>query len=347
MSKVAVGMSGGVDSSVTVHLLQKAGHEVVGIHLKLTPESGRDESAARDAKAVADQFGIPFHIVDGRELFKKEVMQGFAESYLHQTTPNPCIHCNAVVKFGFLWQEAQRLGCTHLATGHYARVEERNGEFQLLKGANAKKDQSYFLYRINPEVLPHVMMPIGNYSKDETRAIAEEMGILTAKKKESQEICFIPNDDYIAFLEQFCPDKLPKTGTFVDKNGKPLGTHQGNFRYTIGQRRGLGLALGYPAYVTGFQKEDGAVIVGIDQELWHQGLIADRLNFLSAPKQHGRALIKIRSRDAGTYGDWHIDNDRLYVHFDTPVRAITPGQSVVLYDEERVLGGGIILTHTD
>lgn len=342
MSKVALGLSGGVDSSVAVHLLQEAGHEVVGIHMQLVPESGRDSQAAADARKVAMQFGIDFHILDAREAFSLEVMQPFADAYLAGDTPNPCVRCNAAIKFGLLWQEAQRLGCDKLATGHYVRILHTETEDSLATAVDPVKDQSYFLWGIDRAVLPHVLCPLGDYKKDETRAIAERLGLVTAQKKESQEICFIPGDDYAAFLQGFCPNRLPGTGAFIDATGHILGQHQGAWRYTIGQRRGLGLALGYPAYVTATDPVSNTVTIGTNDALFHNGLIAHNVNLLTENIQTGHARIKIRSRDRGTPGTWTLDKNRLVVQFDTPVRAITPGQSVVLYDDNRVIGGAII-----
>lgn len=342
MSKVALGLSGGVDSSVAVHLLQAAGHEVVGIHMRLVPESGRDSQAATDARRVAEQFGIDFHILDAREAFAHEVMQPFADAYLRGQTPNPCVRCNAQIKFGVLWQETQRLGCDKLATGHYVRIlHDENGD-ALSCAVDAVKDQSYFLWGIPHEMLAHILCPLGNHTKEEARAIAASLGLITAGKKESQEICFIPGDDYAAFLQDFCPDNLPGAGRFIDADGNTLGEHNGAWRYTIGQRRGLGLALGYPAYVTATDPVQNTVSVGTNDTLFANGLIATGVNLLAPDAQSGRARIKIRSRDRGTPGSWQLDGDRLSVQFNEPVRAITPGQSVVLYDGDRVIGGGII-----
>lgn len=342
MSKVAVGLSGGVDSSVTVHLLKEAGHEVIGIHLLLTPESSRDADAAFDAQRVAEHFGIDFHILDARELFAKTVIEPFADAYIHSQTPNPCVRCNAFIKFGVLWNEAKRLGCDKLATGHYVRIKEAAHGTALVTPKDHKKDQSYFLWGIPKEVLPHILCPLGDYTKDEVRAIAASMGLSTASKRESQEICFIPNDDYAAFLTEYCPERLPKQGAFFNNASERIGTHAGAWRYTIGQRRGLGLALGYPAYVTATDCKQNTVTVGRDTDLWHQKLIANEVNFHCNVPKEGYARIKIRSRDAGTMGHWQFDGTTLSITFDEPVRAITPGQSVVLYEDDNIIGGGII-----
>lgn len=341
-ARVALGLSGGVDSSVAVHLLQEAGYEVVGIHMQLTPASGRDTQAARDAQAVAEHFGIEFHILDARDAFARDVIQPFSDAYLQGQTPNPCVRCNAAIKFGVLWQEAQRLGCDKLATGHYVRILDEAGDTALAQAVDPVKDQSYFLWGIPREILPHVLCPLGGYHKEEARDIAASLGLATAAKKESQEICFIPGDDYTAFMARTCAGRLPAGGDFLDMDGHIIGQHNGAWRYTIGQRRGLGLALGYPAYVIATDCTAGTVTVGPGDALWHDRLVAGDVNFLMPPMPEGRALIKIRSRDKGTPGQWQFDGDTLHIHFDTPVRAITPGQSVVLYDDTRVIGGGII-----
>ena len=343
MSRIAVGISGGVDSAVVVHLLQQAGHEVVGIHLSLTPNTALNQQTAEDARIVAEHFGIEFHVVDARESFEKNVIVPFAQAYIHGQTPNPCVRCNAYIKFGALWQEAQRLGCSHLATGHYARIEHNEAHHALKNAKDPKKDQSYFLWSIPASVLPHVLFPLGDFLKTEVRDIAATLGLPTASKRDSQEICFVPDDDYIAFLNSYCPDKLPQKGHFINEEETILGTHQGAWRYTIGQRRGLGLALGYPAYVIDLNSKNNTVTVGHDEALWHNELIANAVNFHTEASFEGDALIKIRSRDQGTMGHWSYNGEFLTVHFDQPVRAITPGQSVVLYNNSRIIGGGIIL----
>ncbi|MFM9413911.1 tRNA 2-thiouridine(34) synthase MnmA [Peptococcus simiae] len=342
MKTIALGMSGGVDSSIAVHLLQEAGWQVIGLHLKLLDASGRDNQASRDAQAVADFFGIPLHLVDAREDFKTLVTGPFAEAYRQGRTPNPCVRCNQTIKFGRLWQEAQALGASHLATGHYARILEKDGRFGLYRGLNHKKDQSYFLYGIDRQVLPQVRFPLGDYSKDQVRAMAAQLGLPVASKSDSQEICFIANDDYPAWLEQHCSN-LPTQGQFLTPDGQVLGRHQGAWRYTIGQRKGLGLALGYPAYVEDIDAAKGTVTVGDGSGLYRDQLVASQVNWLADDRAlSGQGIAKIRSRGEGSPAHWQRTDNRLEVTFDAPVRAITPGQSVVLYDGDRVLGGGII-----
>lgn len=335
-------MSGGVDSSVTVLRLLQAGHEVVGIHLLLAPEATAQGQAASDAVRVAGQLGISCHVIDRHEEFRHRVMEPFAREYLAGHTPNPCVRCNQWIKFGLMWEEARKLGCDRLATGHYARIGLADGQPALFRGADRTKDQSYFLWRMDRDMLSRVLFPLGDLAKTDTRAMAADAGLVTAKKSESQEICFVPNDDYIAFLQAFCPDSLPDQGQFTDASGKVLGTHRGAYRYTIGQRRGLGLALGYPAYVTVIDSAAGRVTVGTNADLMRTHLTADDVRFLADCGDSGTADFKIRSRGPATPGRWQYDGTHLQVEFDSPVRAVTPGQSVVLYDGDRVLGGGII-----
>ncbi len=343
MSKVAIGISGGVDSSVALHLLKEAGHEVIAIHMKLIDENSRDSDAQKDAQAVAEHFNVPFHLVHLEEAFEKEVIAPFAQSYLKGDTPNPCVRCNATIKFGALWQAAQALGCDYLATGHYVRTVPKEGRILLAAPKDHAKDQSYFLWGVASEVLSHVLTPLGDYTKDEVRDIAAALQLFTAKKKESQEICFIPNDDYAAFLEGYCPERLPKDGSFIAQDGHALGTHHGAWRYTIGQRRGLGLALGYPAYVVNTNAQANTVTVGTNEALMRTTLVARDVNRQAAMPKEGEALIKVRSRDKGTLGHYCLEGERLFVTFNEAVRAITPGQSVVLYDGDgHVLAGGII-----
>lgn len=342
MSKVLLGMSGGVDSSISVHLLQKMGHEVIGIYFKLSPESARDESGESDARKVADFFGIPFYVADERTLFSEAIIDSFAKAYAEGRTPNPCVYCNAQVKFHLLFHYAKRLACEKVATGHYAKIIQEEGFYYLAKGKDPKKDQSYFLSQLPQGYLPYILFPLGEYTKEEIRTLATTLDLPISQKKDSQEICFIPDDDYIRFLETHHHDKLPQKGIFCDQGGTILGQHHGAYHYTIGQRKGLGLALGYPAYVTGIDSAKGIVTIGRDEDLWHDSLTATEAKSFGNIPTSGSAIAKIRSRDMGTLADYHYHEDKLYVTFKEKVRAITPGQSVVLYDGEKLIGSGII-----
>lgn len=347
MSKILLGMSGGIDSSVSVHLLKEMGHDVIGLYFKLAPESGRDDKAESDARKVAEFFNIPFYVADERGLFSSAIIESFVKAYSEGKTPNPCVYCNAQVKFHLLFHYAKHLACQKVATGHYAKIIQEDTLYYLAKGKDNKKDQSYFLSQLPKAYLPYILFPLGNYTKDEIRSLASTLDLPISGKKDSQEICFIPNDDYSRFLEMHHYDKLSTEGFFCDQEGKVLGKHQGAYRYTIGQRKGLGLALGYPAYVTSLDAKKGIVIVGKDESLWHQGLLADEVNFFTVDKSSGKALAKIRSRDEGTLASYELIDGQLKVTFDEKVRAITPGQSVVLYEGDKLIGAGIISSHLD
>ncbi len=343
MPTVALGMSGGIDSSMAVYFLQNAGWNVIGIHLKLAPQAPADEAqTTADVQAVANHFGIPLHIIDARSLFEAEIMHPFVDAYRIGDTPNPCVRCNKLIKFGHLWSLAQKLGCDHLATGHYAKIVEINGEYGLLRASDRKKDQSYFLYGIDRKILKHLIFPLGDRTKEDIRQQAASLSLPIASKKDSQDICFIPDNDYVRWLKE-SNHPLPQHGTFIDTNGRFLGNNNGTWRYTIGQRKGLGLALGYPAYVSAIDAIAGTVTVARDEALWHSELQAVDINWLlHNPPTEGHHLARIRSRDNGSFCTWRLSDNTLFIHFDEPVRAITPGQSIVLYDGDRVLGGGRI-----
>lgn len=343
MAKIGLGLSGGVDSAVAAYLLQKAGHEVLALHMTLSPDSlGSQEE--EDARALAQAMGLDFHRLDGRDLFEKNIIQPFIQAYLQGQTPNPCITCNGQIKFGFLWAQAQDLGCDLIATGHYATMgQDDQGRPRLFQGTDVHKDQSYFMVRLPASVLPFLVLPLGPYTKDQVRALALEAGLPVAQKKDSQEICFIPNDDYVAFLQDRKATSPP--GPFVDAQGQILGTHKGVTHYTIGQRRGLGIALGKPAYVTAINAQAHTVTLGPDQDLWQTGLVAIDPVFHCplAPGTSGRALAKIRSRGPGQEATWTFQNNKLFVQFEDPIRALSPGQALVLYEGPMVLGGGQII----
>lgn len=340
-------MSGGVDSSVTAALLQQQGHEVVGITMKLWEgEQQKDDccspSVVRDAKGVADRLGIQHHTVDFQGAFAQGVIGPFMEEYQHARTPNPCIVCNQRIKFGAMLEKALELGADYVATGHYARVEHREGRHLLLCGVDGKKDQSYFLYRLTQQQLAHVMLPLWNVTKEETRRVAAQIGLSVADKKDSQEICFIPDGDYAAFIEGRSGKMQP--GNFVDAAGNILGRHQGLLHYTVGQRKGLGIALGYPAYVLSMDPATNTVVLGQEGCQLRHSLTARDMNWIGmeAPNQPFGCTAKIRYNAKAAPCVVTPLAEGVSVVFEQPQRAVTPGQSVVFYQQDLVLGGGII-----
>lgn len=383
--KIAVAMSGGVDSSVTAHLLLGAGYDVFGITMVAFSLDGVlkgmdvDENscnaltAVRDAQAVCDQLGIDLHIVNFEKSFEEEIIGYFTEEYEAGRTPNPCIRCNRLIKYGLLLEKALELGADLLATGHYARkwYDASRNRHLLGQAKDKKKDQSYVLYSLNQEQLSKIMFPLADYSKSEIREIAREAQLVLSDKADSQEICFIPNDDYKSFLD-YRLGEVREFGNFVDKDGKILGKHQGIRNYTIGQRKGLGLALGYPAYVKAIDAEKRQIIVGYDKEIYSNELIADQVNWVKYSEEELNKLyikfqqentdednqtegefflpayVKIRSTAEMLTGNLIInikDTKKIKILFNNPARAITPGQGVVFYDEEGVvIGGGRILS---
>lgn len=340
MAKVLLGLSGGVDSSTAAKLLIDAGHEVTALTLRLLDDQHAD---GQQAQAVAQYLNMPHIEVDLRNYFKKNVVQPFAQAFQQGLTPNPCFHCNRSIKFGFLWQEAQRLGFDALATGHYAQRIDHHGEPKLARGVDPQKDQSYFLAQIKKDVLPHLLFPLGAYHKEEVRSMAQAFGLPTAQKKDSQDICFVPDDDVQGFLDDFIGSQ-PQS-TFIDaQSGQVLGQAKPIWHYTIGQRKGLGLALGYPAYVTAIDAVHKNIFVGENARLFQKTLTSAPFNWLYKEMKQGKAAAKIRSRGEPTPCSFMQKNQKLHVTFHTPMRAITPGQAVVLYDGPYVMGGGIILT---
>ena len=340
MEKILIGMSGGVDSSAAACILQKDGHSCIGATMQLHDEAAEQ---IRDAKAVCDRMGMDFHVLDMRAPFRYHVQQQFVDAYEGGLTPNPCVVCNKHLKFGLFWEEAQRLGCTAIATGHYARIGIENATYSLKKAADESKDQSYFLYCIPYHLLPHIHFPLGDLSKNETRAIAEDNGLINARKKDSQDICFVPDGDYMTFLRHFTgKDYAP--GAYLDMEGKTVGTHKGAVAYTIGQRKGLGLAMGAPVYVCAKDMAANTVTVGPNEALFSTELEARDWNWLSpVPTAPIRCKAKARSRMAEQAATVYPMNGGTFrVEFDEPQRAITPGQAVVLYDGDTVLGGGTI-----
>lgn len=340
--KVLVAMSGGIDSSVCAHLVQKMGYEAAGITMQLW---GTDTTNSCDAKKISDRLSMTHDTVVLHEQFQKNVVDAFVSEYIDGLTPNPCVECNRCLKFGTLFEIAMERGFDFLATGHYAKIEQNEkGEWQLKKASDATKDQSYFLWSIKKEILPHLLFPLGSYTKAEIRTIAEENEFENAHRSDSQDICFIPDGDYASFIHSQTEKTFPK-GNFISPDGQILGEHQGLIHYTVGQRKGLGIALGHPAFVASKNSTDNTVTLTTDSDLYSKELTASRLNFLCR-EDFGdslRVMAKIRYRHTPAPATLtRMDHDRIKLVFDEAQRAIAPGQSVVFYDEDVVLGGGII-----
>lgn len=343
MEKIAVGMSGGVDSSATAALLLSQGYEVEGIIMRLKPGSFADADIA-DAQSVADFLGIKLHVLDCREQFRKSVIEPFIGEYLSARTPNPCVECNSAIKFGVMLDYAlNELECDKIATGHYAQIEESCGHFSLMRSMT-DKDQSYFLYRLNQFQLAHAMFPLDGFEKEEIRKYAENLNIPVASKRDSQEICFVPNDDYIAFLAS--QGITSPKGNFIDPDGNVIGTHNGIINYTVGQRKGLG-AFGKPMFVNSINAEDNTVTIGENGTQYSIGLVADRLNIIDKmcfpDKFEAHVKIRFRAKPEPAIVI-HETEDTFRVIFEKPQRSVTPGQSAVIYWGDRVLGGGRIIS---
>ena len=353
MAKVVVGMSGGVDSAVTAYLLKKAGHEVIGVTLRTWVSEDGDEGRCcdiDDARSASWKIGIPYHSLNCLAEFKKEVTDPFVEDYIKGLTPNPCVICNRTVKWEKMCYMAEVLEADYVATGHYATIIKLpNGRYTVKKAVHAEKDQTYMLYRLTQEQLAKTMMPLGEYAKSDVRKIAEEAGIPVAAKKDSQEICFVPDGNYADYINENCEGEIPPEGNFVDEDGNILGKHKGIIHYTVGQRKGLGIALGYPAFVKKICADTNEVVLAKNEALFSREIMCRDLNFMSIPDlktgEKVRAAVKIRYHHAGTAAEIEmVDEDRVKITFDEPVRAAAPGQSAVFYDEnDCVVGGGIIV----
>jgi tRNA-uridine 2-sulfurtransferase len=343
--KIAVAMSGGVDSSTVAALLLQQGAQVIGINMKLFERAGEVPGAKGDAEIVADYLGIPFHQIRLEEDFARLIMDDFRAQYFEGQTPNPCVRCNRFVKFGLLLDRALELGADFLATGHYVRTAQgSDGLWHLLKASYLAKDQSYFLYTLTQKQLAQVVFPLGEMpSKDEVRRLAQEFGLPVAQKSESQEICFIPNDDYVAFLEQDS-QLTGSPGEIVHLNGTVLGQHSGTHRYTIGQRRGLGIAWKEPLYVVAIDAQGSRITVGEVGGLFAPGLQVSDLNWIVPPEgERVAATCKIRYRQEPVQCDVTLLADgRGEISFSEPQKSVTPGQSVVFYRGDELLGGGRI-----
>lgn len=348
--KVLLGISGGVDSSVSAILLQKQGYEVYGITLKLWEKPQRDDETdiAWEAKKVCDKLGIQHYVLDGKEVFQKYVIDDFICQYKNCRTPNPCIECNKYLKFGYMYQKAKELGIEYIATGHYAKAEysEEYGRYVIKKSDNVAKDQSYVLYNIPKEVVGKVVFPLANMeSKGEIRQIAREHGLEVANKPDSEDICFIPDGDYKRFLEKNSDLKV-KEGNIVNQEGEILGKHQGLYRYTIGQRKGLGIAYSEPLFVIGFRPEKNELIVGTEKEIYQKEMLVNQLNFLLIDKLDEPMKVMVKTRYSSKEYPATIEmlqEDTIKVIFEEPVARITSGQSAVFYVNDIVLGGGKIV----
>ncbi|MDD5823056.1 MAG: tRNA 2-thiouridine(34) synthase MnmA [Firmicutes bacterium] len=339
VKRVNLGMSGGVDSSVAAYLLKQQGYDVHGINLYLCEGS---VSSTVTASFVAHRLGIDLEMIDKRKEFREEIMEYFVSSYENAITPNPCVRCNRLVKFNWLMPEDG-----YVATGHYARItQDEDGRWLLRKADNLAKDQSYFLYSLSQEVLSRTLFPLADYSKDQIRAIADTIGLPNAQKKDSQDVCFIPDGDYARFITEFRGHDYPE-GNFVDMDGNVLGRHKGIIHYTVGQRKGLGLALKKPMYVYRIDPERNEVVLGDDADLMSKEVYAKEVNWIAfdTPPAEFRAKARIRYRHKeADCTVIPLGKDEVKVIFDEPQRAVTAGQSLVIYDEDIVIGGGIIWT---
>lgn len=354
--KVVVGLSGGVDSSVAAYLLKEQGYDVIGVTMQIWQDEDRaiqEEnggccglSAVDDARRVANDLGIPYYVMNFKKEFKKEVIDYFVDEYKRGRTPNPCIACNRYVKWESLLKRSMDIGADYIATGHYARIVQlENGRYTLKRSATLAKDQTYALYNLTQDQLSHTLMPVGEYTKDEVRKIAEKIQLQVANKPDSQDICFVPDGDYASFIEETTGEKI-ETGNFVDVNGNVLGKHRGLIHYTVGQRKGLGLSLGYPAFVLEICPETNEIVIGSNEDSMSYTLRANQLNFMSILdlEDEMRVFAKIRYNHKGAWCTIRkTAKDEILCTFDEAQRAITPGQAVVFYDDDYVVGGGTII----
>ena len=347
--KVVIGLSGGVDSSVAALLLKQNGYDVIGVTMDLYQKETKDTSdSIADAQKVAEKLGIPFYTLDLKSEFKKYVIDYFSKEYMNGRTPNPCIECNKHLKFGLLLDKAKEMfGADYIATGHYANIgyDENTGRYYIKESGAVGKDQTYVLYNLTQEQLKHVLMPLSNYTKDEIREIAAQNGFITANKKDSQEICFVEDNDYAGFIQRKYNYKTTP-GEYVDTNGNKYGKHKGIIHYTIGQRRGLGLSLTSPLYVKKVDTKTHEVILCPKEELFSDSLLCNNINLITIDKLTSPLTVCVKIRYSAPKVKATlipIDENNIKVVFDEPQRAVTPGQAVVFYDDNMVIGGGTII----
>ncbi len=348
-------MSGGIDSTVAVYLLQQQGYNVLGVTLQLADHyikgKSKQTGVIAKAKAVCDRFGIEHLAVDETTKFDSFIVNYFANAYFNGTTPNPCVQCNLFLKWDSLLKIADERGIDKIATGHYAKLRKEGKHYSLFKGKDKIKDQSYFLWRLTQEQLARTVFPLGDITKDEIRKIAKELGLPQSNQAESQDVCFIPDNDYKAFLKEYFPEELNKIkpGNFIDREGKILGTHDGYYRFTIGQRKGLGIALGEPAYVREILPDTNTVVIGTALDMEDIGCRVNEMNWIDGdlPTEMKEVQVKVRYRNPGIMA-WlePLGNGEYHILFSDSVKAVTPGQSAVFYNGNKVLGGAIILSHS-
>lgn len=352
MTKVIVGMSGGVDSAVSAYLLKLAGYEVIGVTLRTWfSEDGKESRCCEidDASQVAAAIGVKYYAVNCVAEFRDRITRPFVDAYLRGITPNPCIPCNRYIKWEKMLDFANVMNAAYVATGHYASIiRKENGRYTVQKASHVGKDQTYMLYRLTQEQLSRTIMPLGKLSKSEVRDIARKAGLPVAEKNDSQEICFVPEGNYTDYIEEHAEKEIPGEGYFVDEEGNILGKHKGIIHYTVGQRKGLGIALGYPVFVKKIIPKKNQIVLGLESELYSKEIICRELNFMSIPEMNAgeqiTCMAKVRYHHKEQAADvFMLTDGKAKVVFKEPVRAASPGQSAVFYDEEScVIGGGEI-----
>ena len=352
--KALIAMSGGVDSSVAAYMMKQQDFTCIGCTMKLfDAQKERSEKSCcslddtEDARSVAMSLGIPYYVFNYKDEFRAQVMDRFAQSYICGKTPNPCIDCNRYLKFGALMQRAEELGCDFIVTGHYARIDQKDGNYRLLRAKDDTKDQSYVLWNLTQQQLAHVRFPLGELTKDEVRAVADSLGFVNSKKPDSQDICFVPDGNYAGFIEEYTGNAA-QPGDFTDSSGNVLGQHKGIIHYTVGQRKGLGIAFGEPRYVLATDPRTRRVVLGTNEELFKTTVYATDVNWISGriPSGPVSCSAKLRYRqqpaEAVAYPENIDESPAVRLEFKEPQRAVTPGQSAVFYLGDEVLGGGII-----